>query len=389
MVKRTYFHSLLLISVCCVMLFSQQQPKSEPLDPASPASVQSTIEAPLTQLTLTPGKPIPGLERSNVVARPIQCTGEGGVLMEIPLPPNYRDYRVASLTPSGGRFLDPSAIPGLYDLFLLSFFPSDSGVDLLYYGTEENKQSDSRMVTDEGRVINQKTSAGEHRNFLVRFGRDGQYKSMARLPSGRFYLKMAELASGELLLLSYDKTNRTPLLELTDSDGKPIRGLTLQGGLVDYGVLHQAEAGNDIDAAHAETSVAGWQFIPSRGRVLLYRPRARAPIMEIGNGGFTREVTLEITAGYDLDSFVPSTGGWFARFRRSSGTGEHDGMDSSAKNRNFLMAELNPADGSIRRLFAMEDGSFFNIACEVDGKFISYSTDLGSQFLLSYTDVPK
>jgi hypothetical protein len=137
-------------------------------------------------------------------------------------------------------------------------------------------------------------------------------------------------------------------------------------------------------------SVASWQFIPARGKVLLYRPNANAPILEIGNGGSAREVPVEGPRGYELDSFVPSTKHWFAIFRRSGIGGVGSSVDSRASSKNFLMAELNPSDGSVERLFEMDSGSFFDIACEADGQFISYSVDdPSSKFLLSYTDVPN
>ena len=44
-----------------------------------------------------------------------------------------------------------------------------------------------------------------------------------------------------------------------------------------------------------------------------------------------------------------------------------DHLGTSVPSSTYLMAELNPSDGSMERVFQMDNGSFFNIACEVDG----------------------
>jgi hypothetical protein len=143
-----------------------------------------------------------------------------------------------------------------------------------------------------------------------------------------------------------------------------------------------------MSAGKAETSVAGWQFMPAGGKVLLYRPKASGPVLEIGSGGFRREVPIAAPPGYELDGFIPSTNQWYARFLRLGAGEGGSGVDIGVSSGNFLLAEVNPNDGSVGRLFRMDGGSFYDIACEADGEFVSYSTDKDSKFLLSSTDVP-
>jgi len=246
------------------------------------------------------------------------------------------------------------------------------------------------METDKGKIVSGKANRTEHHEYAVRFGLDGRYKSKTMLPAGKLYLKVAVLPSGEMLLLSYNKVNRAPALQVLDSDGKQMNSILLQGGLPDDAAIDRGRSGDAVDSARASMSVSAWQFIPARGKVLLYRPNGNAPILEIGNGGTEREVPIEGPPGYKLESFVPSTKHWFAIFRRSGLGDNGSAVDSSASGKNFLIAELNPSDGSVERLFEMDRGSFFDIACEVDGQFIGYSVDdPSSKFLLSCTDAPN
>ncbi len=123
---------------------------------------------------------------------------------------------------------------------------------------------------------------------------------------------------------------------------------------------------------------------------MLYKPQSRGPVVEIGQGGAGREVPLGLPAGYDLDGILPGSDRWIARLRRKNAAASQTGtIDTSAKGGDYLLAELNPSDGTTRRLFSMESGSYFDVVCAADDALIAYSIDEGSQFLISYTDLPK
>jgi hypothetical protein len=341
------------------------------------------IDYSVTALALSPGKPVSGVGGSFAIMQPVQCTAEGQVLAEMPVPSDFKSFRVASLSQSRGRDFDFKSIPNLYDTELFTFFPSDSDVMFLFYATEESKVSDYRMTTDKGKVISGKGNQTEHHSYAVRFGLDGQYKSTTRLPDGQVAHKIAALGSDQLLVLSYDRVNRVPILRVLDSGGRPVSSVQLPSGLTDYAVIKQGETGDSMNAGKAESSVSGWQFIPARGKVLLFRPQSNSPVLEIGSGGFRREVPIAAPPGFELDGFIPSTKQWYARFRRS-GAGEGSAPVSRG---DYIFAELNPSDGSIYRLFKMDSNSIFDVACEADGEFISVSFD-NDKFLLSSTDVP-
>lgn len=68
--------------------------------------------------------------------------------------------------------------------------------------------------------------------------------------------------------------NVEPTKELPDHDGTPIKSIPLQGGLTDDPAIKKGESGDSLDAAKAFEYGSGSQFIPARGRVLLYNPLA-------------------------------------------------------------------------------------------------------------------
>jgi hypothetical protein len=239
------------------------------------------------------------------------------------------------------------------------------------------------MTTDTGKVVTGKGNPAEHHFYLVRFGLDGQYKSKTKLPDGGTYLKVAPLAGDQFLALSYDRVNRTPVLRVLNSDGTQLAPIPIPNGLAKYPEVAQGESGDSMSAGKAETSVSSWQLIPARGEVLLYRPDAIAPILEIGPGGAMREVGVAAPPGYELDGFIPSTKQWYARFRRSA-----VGDSSGVSRKDYLLAQLNPNDGSVVRIFQTAPEEIFDIACEAEGEFVSYFFDK-DKFLLGSTDVPR
>ncbi len=339
---------------------------------------------PVTNLVLSPGKLVAGVESSFGNMLPVQCTGDGGVLMEIPNPQDFKSPRAVSLSLKGGRQFDFKAIPDLYDMQLITYFPADSDVIFLFIAAEENKVTEYTATTFAGKTITGKANGAKHYSYAIRYGLDGQYKSTAKLPEDQTVIKLAALGSDQLLALSYDRVNRVPLLRVLDSSGRQLGTVLIPEGLTNSSEITQGQTGDSRNAGKAATSVSAWQFIPARGKVLMYSPQSNAPVLEIGSGGFRREVTITAPKGYELDGFIPSTRGWYARFRKPGAGGE---TDSSIAGGNYALAELNPSDGSIERFFKMESGSYFDIACEVDGEFISYSSN-EKGFLISSTDVP-
>jgi len=236
------------------------------------------------------------------------------------------------------------------------------------------------MTTDKGQAVTGKGNETEHHSYAVRFGLDGGTNPKPGFPGGLIQ-RIASLGSDQLLALSYNRATRAPELQLLDSDGAPVTSISIPTGLTDYATLKQGESGDSLNASKADSSVSAWQFMPASVKVLLYRPGSNGPILEIGKGGLRREVPVASwIRAFRVYSLYKTM---YARFRR---LGTAEGMPPSQGD--MLLAELNPNDGSVERLFKLGSKSIFDVACEVDGEFMSFSTDKDGKFPLSSTHLP-
>jgi hypothetical protein len=311
--------------------------------------------------------------------------------LQIPHPPAFNPINVVSLNLGGSRTFDLGTVPKLNDIQLLSVYPGDGTELFLVNATADSTQSDVKMRTPQGDVISKKVWQGEHRNYLVLFGLDGVYQSTVDLPSRYDYRKAAALPAGDFLLLGYDSVNRIPRLQLVNASGQIVRDLEMPAAFLSDETLKKGEEGGEWDKASAAASLGThWQFTPVEGKVLLYKPHAKAAVLEVGAGGAAREVPITAPTGYELNSFLQSNDRWLARFRRADvRMNAEGGYDSSAPAQNYLLVELDPDDGSVKRTFDLGKDALFDIACEADNSLKSYSVDLGSQFLIASTDLPR
>jgi hypothetical protein len=350
----------------------------------------SQQENPIPQISLTfsEAMPIPGVQGSPVVVMPMQCAPDGVPFMETLLPPSFREMHVSSLEKKGGHSFSLEHIPDLYDVMLLSYFPSSAEVAFLIYGTREPKQSEYTMQTQTGSSISGKAHRGDHHDFIALFDRNGRYKSLIDLPPELEYRKIAEFDSGDFLLLAYNPVNRVASLQVLNSSGEPVRTVALPLGMANSPALMQGETGGAVRGMHASASLSLWQFVSARGKLILYEPHAQVPVLELGPEGEVREVPLATPPGYELDAFIPSDDKWIVRFRRS-GLSDEQVNDASTRSGNFRLDEINPLDGSILANLTMESGSVLNIACESNGNIISITLGKKSEFMRASASIPK
>jgi hypothetical protein len=102
---------------------------------------------PVMHLSLSAGKPAPGVGRSAVVLQPVECTSKGDIVLQIPHPPDFAAISVVSLKLDGSRTFDMSTVPRLNDIQLLSVYPGDGTEIFLVNATADSTQSDVRMRT--------------------------------------------------------------------------------------------------------------------------------------------------------------------------------------------------------------------------------------------------
>jgi hypothetical protein len=138
--------------------------------------------------------------------------------------------------------------------------------------------------------------------------------------------------------------------------------------------IKQGESGPEVNRSRAESSLSWWLFAPSRNRILLYQAHTDHPVLEVGAVGAVREVQLEIPKGYAMDGFVPASDRWIVRYRLKSAPAG-GAIDARSESRNYVLYEVDPADGSLRRRIDPGAGSLFNIACEQDGVFTAFSME--------------
>jgi hypothetical protein len=346
------------------------------------SQIDSASDLPKYLLEFAPANPIPGVIGSPMLATPIPCSPDGVPFVLMPLPPTYQNNLVESLERSGGHTFPYSTIPGLFDIFLLNYFPAGSEAVFLVTATKDSKVSQYSVKTPDGKVISGQSYSGVHGRFIVRFDRQGSYKSTVELSPGYDYLKLAELPDGNFLLLGYSTANKTASLQLVDSNGKPLRDLELPQEMKNSDDVQAAQAGDELDTARAAASISTWQFIPARQKVVLYRPGNAGPVLELAADGAIRKVPLSAPSGYILDAFVPAADGWLVRYRRE-GLATSKTVDASDASGNFEIYKVDPRDGSLVARLLTGKGSALQIVCEADGNLTSYSLGKNSQFLLA------
>ncbi len=344
-------------------------------------------DVPAYKLSFKAGKPIPGVSASPALSIPMQCSPDGEIFVEEGLPPGFRQRSVVLLSSKGGRGFDLNLVPDLYDGSLRSFFPSDSELAMLVLAAREKARRDDGGGTTVG-----KTSA--ERNFhVVLFKPDGRYQSTIELSTPREmqYRKIGVLDSGEFVLLGYDGANRVPVIHLFSADGRYERAVSLPSAMAGDSEVEKGRAGDMQGAERAGATLSFWQFAMVRHRLILYDPVTASPVLEVGAGGFVREVPIASPEGYQLDGVLPGTSRWVARFRRKdiALTGS-EAKDSTSGSNNFLLYDVNPGDGSLRmRLEPSPGQSVFDIACEADGVLTAINTDDGTHFVPYTAELPK
>jgi hypothetical protein len=325
------------------------------------------------KLDFKAGPVIPGVTASPVIVEPVQCAPDGMPFLDFPSIPDFKTHVIYGLDPEGARSFSTKSIKGLYDVTFQGFFPSDSIVGLLVNATEDSKQSQYVVRSADGRETGAGTGyKGEHRDYIVEFDRQGNYKTTIQLSRDYHFWRVMALPDGDLVALAYDRGNAEARLFLLGAGGEVIRALAMPAKMEDTPALREGRSGPDLNRARAESSLSSYYLVRSGQRVLLYRAHSTAPLLEVGAGGFIREVPLSAPEGYELDGLVAGEERWIVRYRRKgiSGTGEIDARPSAG---NFVLYEVSPRDGSLMRRMDPGTGPLFNIACEQDGVITAFS----------------
>jgi hypothetical protein len=386
MVRVISFELVLMMAVSAPVLLAQSLNSVPTQNPSTKEQTQGASDLPTYELQFSKIVPVAGVQSSPLIVQTPQCSSSGVVFLQMLQPPSYRDIRVVSLKEGGGNTYTLAQVPGLYDITLLSFFPSSKEIAFLVLATKNNQDSQTSMMSPAGPVT-VTGKAGPYRNYIVLLSQDGTYKSTIDLPADLEFQRMAMLDSGEFALLAYSPTNRTAALEILSSSGQFERSVALTEEMSSDPELAAGQTGDVIEPLLAASALTRWQFVGARNRVLLYRPHARGDVIELGSGGATRYVPLESPDGFTLDGIIPSDDQWIVRYRRKSLSDESE-INGSPASGNYLVYSVNPMDGSLSSRLTSRS-SAITLLCEANSAITSFSVDKDSHFLLKTAQLPK
>jgi len=364
----------------------QQKSLQKPI--TKPAQGQDTAEdsveqVPITTLEFKPGGTVPGVKGSPAYTNPVLCSADGIPYVSFLDIGNLGMQTVTSLDPKGGHVFSAQAAQGLYDINnIQAYFVAQSFVGLLVNATKDSTKSSQTINLGKG-IPPRAVYTGEHHDFLVEFSLDGNFKTAVELPDSFHFWRITALPDDSILVLGYDRINARPHLVILDSGGEIKRTLQIPAQMDEDPVLAQGQAQEDmVKQSLAESSLSWWLFASARQKTLMYQAHKNVPILEVGAGGVVREVTIEHPKGYAIETILPSNDRWLIRYRKE-GLADSGEIDLSPKARNYVLYEVDAADGSLKRRIEIADGQFYSATCEKDGAVTAFTIDQDKINLLS------
>ncbi len=345
----------------------------------------SPLDLPANKLVFKELPAISGLNHLMGFISPVLCSPDGTLFVNS-LESDFMTQTIYSLNSKGVHTYSTKSIPGLYDVKSKGYFVSDSVVGVLVNATKDDTKSPNKVSLGSA-FPPMDYYTGIHHEYLLKFDRDGNFKKFADLPENYDFTRVAALADDKLVAVAYDRVHAAARLFLLDDDGRILQELSLPSDLKDSGELRKGESGDVTDMAKAETSLSWWLFANEGQKILLYQARSHAPILEISPGGTVREVVLDAPEGFQLDGILSAKDRWIVRLRKEN-LSDPGHVDSRAEAGNYALFEVNSSDGTLRRRFEIESGSFLNIACEQDGVLTAFALN-GDTALLKTADISR
>ena len=360
----------------------QQKADAKPADAAPPAD-DPEEQIPVLKLEFKPAGDVPGVSGSFAFTSPVVCSTDGVPYVSFMDSKSFGSQSVTSLDLKGGHVFSTQQIQGLYGIQNIhGILASDSMVGMLVNATKD--PSNPQTVNIGKGLPPLTTYPGKHQDYLAEFSLDGNFTRVVELevPEWWHVWRVATLPDGSLLAATYDRINARPHLVILDSGGDRKRELQIPAVMDENPVFSGGTSSDPAQQVNAESSMTYWKFGLARNKVLLYQVRSNMPILEVGAGGASREVAIDHPKGYTIDSVLPSNDRWLIRFRKD-GLSETGGSSTDPKTKNFVLYEVDPADGHLRRQIEMAVGMFYSASCEKDGTITAFSVDQEKVKLLS------
>lgn len=364
------------------------QPSQKASTTDTPSIDDLDAQVPVIKPEFTPAGVVPGVSGAFAFTTPIVCSSEGVPYVSFLDSKGLGVQAVTSLDPKGGHIFSVQQIQGLYGIQNIhGVLANDSMVGLLVNATKDSSNPQTIKVGKDLPPLT--TYPGEHKDFLAEFDLKGNFTKVVELelPEGWKTWRLAFLSDGSLLAAAYDHINARPHLVIFGSGGEKKQDLKIPEELADDPVF-MGGAGSDISQqVQAASGLNSWKFALAMNKVLLYQLRSNTPILEVGAGGTVREVTIEHPKGYVIEGVLPSNDRWLIRFRKE-GVGLRGLANTDPTANIYLLYEVNPGDGSLRRRIAVTAAIFYSASCEKDGKITAFTVE-DEKIKLTSTDLGK
>ena len=374
--------------------------KADAAPETSRVALQDTI--PAVTLEFKKDTAIPGVPPATSYEMPIPCTDAGIPVVAFPKPYDPAHYdpmdaamfmpSIYALDPKGAHSFSFASLPNLDDIHYSGYLATGSIVGVRVNATPDSTRGTRTIHMPRGatRTI-PNAYTGERHDYLAEFDLDGTYKKTLQFPDTYRFIRVAALPDGKFVAAAYDQVNRVPRLVVLDSDLQIVAPLQVPEQMAEDPAVLQGETGGVMEASKAQLRVSWWQFGTARDRVLLYSARSGSPVLEVGAGGSVREVPVQTPPGHQIERIIPANDRWLFVFRKD-GLPDHAPVDARPQSHNFVMYELDPNDGSLRRRIDLppldDQHPVANIACVQDGTAISVLSD-GKQMIRFTADMPR
>lgn len=336
----------------------------------SPDQQHTLTDYPARKVEFRVANPDQNIPLSPVTTFPPHCSTDGSLYVDMLKPQDLREHTVVGIHGKSSITISPNAITDLHDIRVLDFFPSESSLAFLVHASKDTP----------GEKGSGKSPAGirwdHYHDYIASFDTKGAYTGSVEVPTDYPNSHFALLPSGDALVLGFDATNSALQVAYIDASGKLVKKL-------DIPASRDRQALASAALSTGEMTAAGNQFVGSlfltafKDRILVWRRSNDAPVVEVAQGGVTREVPLPKLKGYKFVDLITSNDRWVAHFRSDDAR-----PDDTTNRENFLYVDLRPQDGSISARIEEIGAVPFELACEADGKYIAFIYDKDNQLRL-------
>lgn len=270
-----------------------------------------------------------------------------------------------------------ASISDLTDFDVSDIFPSDSGIYLLLRGTKDKPGEGGPHKSPSG------VPFSSYHNYVSRFDLDGTYRGATELSincdisrPGRCDLRhLAVFPSGDMLVTEPDPETSTLKVLYLKSSGEVVKQIDVPASRkpMDWG-----DASPNPETVQAATMfLASVYFTAVGGNIVAWRANSNDSVVEVRQGGVSREVPIQTPEGWRFADMVASDDRWVVHFRTES-TPPNVRMNADID----AYYDVRPQDGSLSARLVQKGDIPLSIACESSGTYTSFKMDDAGKMVL-------